>query len=860
MFCTNPLTMLNRILSTCLLYLLTLTLAAQSFSGRVVDNKSGKPISFVSVVLSAENAHPIAYTQTDDNGGFRLETPGGKQGALLTFSVLGYAKQSIPVKSFTNGSTIRMAEAATQIREVKVTSKRIRMVGDTVSFSVAGFKQKQDRSIADVIAKMPGLNVTENGTITYQGKAINKFYIEGMDLLGGRYSMAGKNLQATKVKTVQVLRNHQAVKMLRNKTFSDQAALNIVLEDNAKNAWFGMADVGIGMQLQKGAGSDVLSDQRVLGMLFGKKMQSLNMYKHNNTGKNIQTELNDLVQGRSWEQQKDSWLQQPRVSSPSLNVERYNQNNTHIVASNQLFRIAKDATLRFQADLLNDQTIGQRTTMTTYNDVDGTPTISEVTRAQHHRHELRLELNYNLNSDKIYIDNKTKLYADWNKSTAYTLLNQSLTPQWVLPQQRAISNQFSMINKMGKEQSFSFNAFVGHHDLPGRLLLYNGHQEQLDQHTTLANVNAAFRHPLAGIMVSYTAGLTFDRQEAEMRQPETYVTDRLTHVMAHLTPGIRQTFARWDYSLTLPLTYHLQSMRTEKSHKVAVEPLLRLRYKPNSQWEIIGRYNYNYKPADLKDITRLPYFSSYISRSELAGHLDYTDNHSLNIRAEYTHVPSGFFANASAGLYHTHHFPLYTGSMQGIVYTIKHSGKYTDMRTWMMSGELNKSFGMAKFVAGLLGNINTTRYDLMLHNARTPFRLVTARVGTRFSLRPHRLLSIEQTSNYLHNKRLNLSNKNASAPALHAFNHRLKLFFLPGNWEVACTGELYHSNDRSVSTSFFADTQVSYRGKNMDISVAVNNWLGCKTYYINSFSERTTTYIMNELRPREVVTKVSFSF
>ena len=40
-----------------------------------------------------------------------------------------------------------------------------------------------------VIANMPGLSVAGNGTITYQGKAINKFYIEGMDLMGNKYML-----------------------------------------------------------------------------------------------------------------------------------------------------------------------------------------------------------------------------------------------------------------------------------------------------------------------------------------------------------------------------------------------------------------------------------------------------------------------------------------------------------------------------------------------------------------------------------------------------------------------------------------------------------------------------------------------
>ena len=130
--------------------------------------------------------------------------------------------------------TITLKEGCFLLKEVKVKAQRIQSTGDTLTYSVAGFKQAQDRCIADVIAKMPGLEVKADGKIEYQGKAINKFYIEGIDLMGTQYGMANQNISADKVKSVQVLENHQPVKSLRGVSFSDQAALNLVLKDDAK--------------------------------------------------------------------------------------------------------------------------------------------------------------------------------------------------------------------------------------------------------------------------------------------------------------------------------------------------------------------------------------------------------------------------------------------------------------------------------------------------------------------------------------------------------------------------------------------------------------------------------------------------
>ena len=192
----------------------------------------------------------LSFTRTKENGSFIIVTPEGKTAYFIMFSRLGYAKDTIPTSRFVKGQTIGLHQQAVKIKEIKIKAPQITQKGDTLSYLVSSFRQKQDRSIADVIAKMPGLQVNKDGTIEYQGRKINKFYIEGMDLLGSKYSQASENVSADKVKSVQVLQNHQPVKLLRDIDFSQQAALNIVLKDEAKNVWQANADIAVGSKMQ----------------------------------------------------------------------------------------------------------------------------------------------------------------------------------------------------------------------------------------------------------------------------------------------------------------------------------------------------------------------------------------------------------------------------------------------------------------------------------------------------------------------------------------------------------------------------------------------------------------------------------
>ena len=260
-----------------LLFLLTATVAkAQTvYSGRVADAE-GKAVARASVVLRGEKGRTVAFGTTNSEGRFSVKLPEGRVAKDVAVNHIGFAQVVIAIDKFKNGQTITMRDKPVEIREVTVKPEEIRLEGDTLTYNVAGFKQKQDKYIEDVIARLPGVSVTPQGKIMYQGKEINKFYVEGMDLMGSKYAQVSRNLTADKVKNVQVYENHQPVKMQRGVTFSEQAAMNLQLKDEAKNVWTGVIDAGTGLTLQ--GKTDWLRDGRWVEMIFGRRKQSLSMY------------------------------------------------------------------------------------------------------------------------------------------------------------------------------------------------------------------------------------------------------------------------------------------------------------------------------------------------------------------------------------------------------------------------------------------------------------------------------------------------------------------------------------------------------------------------------------------------------
>ena len=139
--------------------------------------------------------------------------------------------------------------------------------------------QKQDRNIADVLRRLPGVEVAENGSIKYNGEPINKFYIDGSDFVNDRYGVATNNISPDDVSSVEIMENHQPVKVLEGLEFSQQAGLNIKLKEAARARWIGILNGGMGAE-------PLLYDASVFAMRIARKWQNMETLRLNDTGWN----------------------------------------------------------------------------------------------------------------------------------------------------------------------------------------------------------------------------------------------------------------------------------------------------------------------------------------------------------------------------------------------------------------------------------------------------------------------------------------------------------------------------------------------------------------------------------------------
>ena len=340
-----------------ILALFAMTAHAQSLSGLVTDEETGQPLEAVMISV-LRNGTMIDYALTDARGRYSL--PWKYNGNLqVSVSLLGYRRE---IRNISAAGTlhIRLHPEAIALKEVQIRPGRIHGRKDTVRYNLAEFASSKDVHIKDVLKKLPGVDIDDNGQVKYKGKAIDHYFVEGMDVTGGRYSQINNNLSAKAVKSAEIMENYQSVKALKGKLSSDEIALNLKLDPQARDQWIVNGTLGAGWsdgtqettgtaQTKRDKGT-LLWENAANALQLGKGKQSIYGYKSNNNGTDLSREQHILTNNTSQQIPLHGFLVQPGISAP-LDKQRLLFNETHTLNANRMYKWNDERSLRLQADI-----------------------------------------------------------------------------------------------------------------------------------------------------------------------------------------------------------------------------------------------------------------------------------------------------------------------------------------------------------------------------------------------------------------------------------------------------------------------------------------------------------------------------
>ena len=335
------------------------TFAQEDISGYVEDSLTHNRLANVSVTL-LRNGKPLKFTRSKEDGTFTLAVAEKQANDMLQATYMGYKKQKTAISSGKE-NIISMASTAFVLKEVQVKGSRI-TGRDTVSFDLTRFANERDNNLKDVLKKLPGVDIEKNGRINYNGKPINRFTVEGLDLTGGKYNQLEENIKAKDVKKAEIIEHDQPIKVLQNKTFTDNIAMNIALKDSAR----GKLLHTIKPYLLVGSPTHV--GGKINTMQIGKKKQMIYDAAYDRTGENLGYSLERLASynDRLAAATLPSWHSVPILDAP-IDDERLRFNTTQKYSISHIKKNKQDAESRIEANYLRQVIRQQRENTSIYN-------------------------------------------------------------------------------------------------------------------------------------------------------------------------------------------------------------------------------------------------------------------------------------------------------------------------------------------------------------------------------------------------------------------------------------------------------------------------------------------------------------
>jgi len=612
----------------------------------VVKDSTGLAIAEASVSLISEKTKVgFAFSRTDENGHFELQIDSS---LLITDSLKIQIKISgigfntllcaIPEKS-PNIYFLKRSNEYLERVVVRSGNDYISKRQDTISYNAEKFIEREDRVLKDLLKHLPGIEVSDDGNVKFNGNPINKLYIEGHDMLAEKYNLATKNINAAAVEKVQVIEHNQPIKMLKGILPSDQAGINIKLKN--KNKFRNNFKV----ELEGGTPSKYKLD--INSFSYKNKFLGLNFLKLNNIGLSY---TDEAVSNSSadFEFFQDNNFPFGLVNPPGHNAPikqyRYWFNKAALLNLNEFFVLPKDYTFRIngwmqkeEVDLFNDNN-------TNYQ-IPNNNTIRyfENTKTNSKTQNFAIQFSLNNNSKKKYFNNSLSIESMNQNFRSGINSNQGSVTQKLNNTYLKFSNSFSQIYQLSKRNNIQYNNYISYYRQP-QILEFNPTKDFQKEYSNNEYMRVVQKSKIPTFFIDNNIKYFIDRKIFQynielggnyqnqvlsseigllqnnnsilyLKHFENYLKWKRTQVYNNY----ELTFKKDKNRISLSLPFNLTMIQykdtignqTKKLHKVLFNPNFGYTKKIGKEHELINSLSYSNSVGTINSVFPNPVFSDY---------------------------------------------------------------------------------------------------------------------------------------------------------------------------------------------------------------------------------------------------------
>lgn len=277
--------MTRKILFVLLLVVSALTASAQEcrLTGSVIDKDTKEKMEQTTVQLLRKDRSYVAGTVTDDRGEFALKVD--RKGAyILKISSVGYDNTYRNVHVTDSSKDIRLGEitakaSAIMLKGTTVTANaaKVTLSKDTFVYNAAAFRTPEGSTIEELVKRLPGAQVGDDGKITINGKEVKKIKVDGKEFMVGDTKTAMKNLPTSIVNKVKAYdEKSDLAKVTGIDDGNEQTVLDFGIKRGMNKGVFANADLSYGTHDRYA--------ERLMGAYFNSKLRMMGFGSFNNTG------------------------------------------------------------------------------------------------------------------------------------------------------------------------------------------------------------------------------------------------------------------------------------------------------------------------------------------------------------------------------------------------------------------------------------------------------------------------------------------------------------------------------------------------------------------------------------------------
>lgn len=817
--------------------------------GKVVDTDTDEPVA--GCIVKSKGA----FTSTGKDGRFAITPKAGADS--VTFRFMGYESISLPVTA--DFSCVRMTPQATQLKDVIVEAPDIYAKGDTLVFNVSKYANAKDNAIIDVIKRLPGIKVEEDGTIKYQGKPINKFYLDGNDFIGGQYGLATNNISHKDVASVEVMENHQPVKALEGIEFPEEAGINLKLKEDARSRWVGVSQAASGIQ-------PFLYDGSFYAMRIGPKNQNIITIKADNTGWNPANEIQEHDFDNMFSSDYSTSLWPEYISADIVNApltEKRTRDNLSWLANAITAWRSGDTSMRLKLNYMGDR-LDYISGVTTDYFSSQIPRFVQENSQRIQAHCLSAQFYSQINKRGYYLKEKFTVAGEWNNSTS------AITGSFDLAQ-RINRKGFSVNNDLklvirNEKKLFTFISRNTFEHRPDRLTV-TGDEDAVQRlgttdfrsttETTFGKMTRFWKYYVSGgldldwhRMDNSLSGLgDFDNCGIH----EAFISN------LYATPQIDYERSGWRASLTMPLKWVYCAVDSRHDY-INASPRLYIKRQLTAKSDISGSVTYSLGSPQPYLNVKVPVLSDYRNIFIAKNPGKYSQNVAATLSYRYRNPLKSLFFNLSASYNHSHSPMMSNQLFVGDFIVSTYAYRLNNSDSWYVKGGFSKGLGHSKMVAGCDIDASVSSASSMRNNEVITYRQTTAGIKPYFKGSLLKWLSVNYEATYGFSKlKINGENNNC-----HTFRQNIFTTIIPNDYVQLTVGAehfLTRFPEGNTANLMLLDASATWRfNSKVRLSLTANNLLNRRLYQYVNYGTLSRSEHHFRIRQRTILASIQYRF